>query len=87
MILTYDEASVLNKVAERTKSDWFLLSPGDDGEDYVYDLTESCDLTLQEGVSKLMDEISGREDYDDCNLSEDEDFVLRELLKKLNIDF
>ena len=87
MILTYDEASVLNKVAERTKSDWFLLSPDGNGEDYVYDLAESCDLTLQDGVSKLMDEISCREDYDDCLLSEDEDFILRQLLKKLNIDF
>ena len=84
--LTIEEYNLLNKIAEKTKTDcWFLIEQDSDGTDYIYDLEEDVRLDLEVGIDMLMEAIDCKENYESCNLTVDEESVLNELLKKLNL--
>ena len=84
--LTSEEYNVLNKIATKTKADcWFVLEQDEYGTDYVHDLEENENLSLVDGVSMLMEAIDCEENFQSCNLSIEEENVLRVLLSKLGI--
>lgn len=84
--LLNEEYDVLNKIASKTKADcWFVIEQTENGEDYVRDLEEGWDMSLRDGISVLMGCLDCKENYENCNLSKEEEKVLRKLLFKLNI--
>ena len=86
MTMTNAEFEVVNKIAAKTKADcWFCVSQTKDGQDYIYDLEENINLSLDDGIRMLMDCIDCNENYDNCDLSADEEVTLYALLIKLNI--
>lgn len=88
MIKTLSAAqyAVLNKISRRTKMDcWFLIRQDASGRDYIYDLENKVNLTLNEGVSLLMEGLDCRENVDVCGLNWIEKTVLCSLCSELNI--
>lgn len=88
MKLTNEEYNVLNHITSATKTDcWFWLETDSDGNDYVQDLEEDCDLTLQEGVGQLYEGIGFMtlDDWEELGISEQEVGVFATLLEKLEI--
>lgn len=84
--LTNEEYNVLNKIAYKTKIDcWFCIKQDNKGTDYVYDLEENKRICLKTGVSQLIEGVDCIENYNACELSNNETYILKELLKKLNI--
>lgn len=84
--LTSEEYNVLNKIATKTKTDcWFTLEQDSNGTDFVYDLEEGKQLSLEVGVDMLMEAIEDPENYESCQLTSVENVVLNNLLVKLNL--
>ena len=84
--LTNKEYEVLNKIAKKTKMDcWFYIKQDCHGTDYIYDVEERKRLCLKTGVGQLAEGLDCKENYDSCNLTEEEESVFKELLLKLNI--
>ena len=84
--LTNEEYNLLNKIATKTKTDcWFVLEQDEHGVDYVHDLEKNENLSLVDGVSMLMEAIDCEENFQSCNLSIEEENVLKVLLSKLGI--
>lgn len=80
MTLNNMEFDVLEKIARQTKMDcWFLIAQDENGDDYVYDLEEGCNISLREGVQMLHEGIT-------CELSDVENEIFKQLLHKLNIN-
>lgn len=86
--LTDAEFDVLNEIAYRTGMDcWFYIEQDSDGTDYVWDCEESKSICLKTGIEMLCEGLDCQENYDSCELTEEEDEVFRGLLNKLNIEF
>ena len=86
--LTAKEFYVLCKIASKTKMDcWFCIKQDNNGTDYIYDLEESKRMCLRTGVSQLIEGLNCIENYNACDLTDDEDKAFKELLKKLKINF
>lgn len=88
MQLANSEYNVLNKIASKTKMDcWFSLEQDENNNDYVRDLENGTNLTLREGLLILVDGLDCQENYNSCNLLEEEDKIFRNLLENLDINF
>lgn len=86
--LTDAEYNVLNKIADRTGMDcWFLINQDRYGTDYIWDCEESKRMCLSTGIEMLCEGLDCQENYDSCELTEEEDKAFRGLLNKLNIEF
>ena len=88
MKLTNEEYNVLNHITSATKTDcWFSLETDKDGNDYVYDLEEDCEMTIQDAVSQLYEgvEFMTLNDWEELGINAQEIVVFAELLKKLKI--
>ena len=86
--LTDEEYNVLNHITSVTKTDcWFSLETDEDGNDYVYDLEEGCEMTLQDAVSLLYEgvEFMTFDDWDELGIDKHEAIVFAKLLEKLDI--
>lgn len=86
--LTDEEYNVLNHITSVTKTDcWFSLETDEDGNDYVYDLEEDCEMTLQDAVSQLYEgvEFMTFDDWDELGVDKHEAIVFAKLLEKLDI--
>ena len=83
--LSNEEFNVLNKISSKSKMDcWFYLKQDKDGNDYVYDLEQSKELSLTDGISMLDNSITSIDDYE---LSEDEKCIYISLIYKINSNF
>ena len=88
MRLTNEEYNVLNHITSVTKTDcWFCLETDKDGNDYVSDLEEDCELTLQEGVGQLYEAVDFMtlNDWEELGLDKQEIAIFAQLLEKLEI--
>lgn len=84
--LTNPEYNVLNKIAHKTKMDcWFTIKQDNNGIDYIYDLEDKKRKCLRTGVYQLVSGLDCIENYNSCNLTDDEKTVFNELLRKLKI--
>ena len=84
--LTAAQYAVLNKISRRTKMDcWFLIKQDASGRDYVYDLENRVNLTLDEGLYQLMEGLDCRENVEACGLNWIEKTVLSSLCIELNV--
>ena len=80
LILTDKEYNILEKIAKQSGMDcWFTI--GCDNS-YIYDMEESQDLSLRDGIGMLTE---GMTDYKDYNMSQEEIQTFEALLKKLDI--
>lgn len=87
-VLTNEEYNILEKIASNTKMDcWFSIEQDDNEEDYVYDLEENKKLSLYDGLSQLVEGIDCVENYDSCNLTDEEKLTFEHLLYRLDIEF
>ena len=85
MRLADNEFNVLNKIATESKMDcWFCLAQDKRGNDYVLDIENDCRMTINQGVSEL---VEGMTDYEDYNMTKEEIETFEGLLDKLNIQF
>jgi hypothetical protein len=85
MILTAAQYAVLSKIARRTKMDcWFCIRQLNN-QDYIYDLEEGRDYSLQVGLTYLMEGLDCRENVESCDLNWIETTVLCELCKMLDV--
>ena len=85
--LTDAEYNILNKIAEATGMDcWFYIKQDSYGTDYIWDCEENKKMCLKTGVSMLCEGIDCQENYDNCELTEDEDKTFKELLDKLQLE-
>ena len=85
--LTDIEFNVLNKIAEKTGMDcWFYIKQDCHGIDYVWDCEEGKRMCLKTGISLLCEGLDCQENYDNCDLTEVEGKVFKELLSKLKIE-
>ena len=83
--LSNEEFNVLNKISSKSKMDcWFYLKQDKDGNDYVYDLEQSKELSLTDGILMLDNNITSIDDYE---LSEDEKCIYISLIYKINTKF
>lgn len=83
--LSNEEFNVLNKISTKSKMDcWFYLKQDKDGNDFVYDLEQSKELSLTDGILMLDGGITSLDDY---GLSEDEKCVYISLIYKINSNF
>lgn len=65
MTLSTDEYNALDKIATATKMDcWFLIEQDSYGNDFIHDLENNVNLTLEEGLAQLADGIVNPLDYD-----------------------
>lgn len=86
--LTDDEYNVLNHITSATKTDcWFSLETDKDGNDYVYDLEECCEMTLQDALSQLYEgiEFMTFNDWEELGVDEQEFATFAKLLEKFEI--
>lgn len=86
--LTDEEYNVLNHITSATKTDcWFWLETDNDGNDYVQDLEEDCELTLQEGIGQLYEAVDFMtlNDWEELGINEQEIAIFAQLLEKLEI--
>lgn len=83
MILSEQEYNALDKVATASKMDCWFSVRQEDGEDYIYDLENSCRIELREGVAQLAE---GMCDVYLYGLDEAERTALRNLFAKLGIN-
>ena len=88
MKLKDEEYNVLNHITSVTKTDcWFWLETDNDGNDYVCDLEEDCDLTLQEGIGQLYEGIGFMtlNEWEELGIDKQEVAIFAELLEKLEL--
>lgn len=86
--LTSEEYRVLCKIANKTNMDcWFYIKQDNKGTDYIYDLEERKRLCLKTGINQLVEGLDCAENYNNCNLTDDEDKTFKKLLNKLKIEF
>lgn len=88
MKLSNEEYNVLNHITSATKTDcWFWLETDDDGNDYVHDLEEDCEMTIQEAVEQLYEAVEWMtlNDWEKLGVNEQEIMTFVELLKKFEI--
>ena len=86
--LTDEEYNVLNHITNATKTDcWFALEVDKDGNDYVYDLEEDCELTMQDALSQLHGAVAWMtlDDWKKLGVATREIVVFVELLQKFEI--
>ena len=81
--LTYEEYTVLNRIARQTKMDcWFYLATDCEGDDFVFDIEEDKQIPLRLGISQLNEGIV----WDLLDLTAEETAVYKNLLKELGIE-
>lgn len=88
MKLTNEEYNVLNHITSATKTDcWFSLETDKDGNDYVYDLEEDCEMTMQDAVSQLYEgvEFMTLNDWEELGIEDYEVEIFYNLIQKLEI--
>jgi hypothetical protein len=84
--LTTAQYGVLNKIARRTKMDcWFLIKQDPSGDDYVYDIENGINVTLNEGLYLLMEGLDCKENIEACELNWIEKTVLSSLCLELDV--
>ena len=87
--LTNDEYFVLVKIAKELNCDvWCYVCLTDRGEsDYIYDKEYKNNLSLYDGIRCLCEAMDCKENWDNCNLTEDEKNTFYNLCDDLGIDF
>ena len=86
LALTSREIEVLDKLADKCKMDWFLITCNEEGENFVYDCEEDQYMSLREGVDLLMQGCYSEDILDLCDLTYDERYdILPNLLKELDL--
>ena len=84
--LTQMEYNLLNKIARKTKSDyWFNIEQDKNDEDYIHDLEKDKRLSLDEGVVQLLKAIDCKETYASCDLTSEEENAFKLLIEKLDL--
>lgn len=83
--LTEDEAELADLVATRTKTDcWFVTEPADDKPGFyrVFDMENGYYIPAAVALEDLTDALDVPENYENCNLTEEQDKRFREMLRK-----
>lgn len=80
--LTSDEYNGLNQIASKTKMDcWFYILE-EENKDVILDLENNKKLSIEEGVSQLMEGIV--EPLTEYGLSDDEIAAIEKLFEEIN---
>ena len=79
--LTNEEVNVLNKIATKSKMDcWFFIREISELKDVIYDVENSKELTLYEGIMMLDSGITSLDDY---GLTQEEQCIYHQIITRL----
>jgi len=87
MILTDKEYSVINRIADACKMDWFLIGQDEIRGDYVCDLESQTEMSLRDGILQLCEGIvSDQHLIDYCDITQEEIDLFHCVLVNLGLE-